>query len=283
MKLIVAIKSACRRPRSLIRHCFLPKGRAGREVDALRADDHRVVQILNGMEVGSIGSPAVTARNLCGDVPQGRAPLRHVVISAEDVTGAEKRREAFACLAAVAQDWIQAYAPNTNFLAVSHDDRRHPHIHLLLANSDRSDDESRLAWSPSTVSGMQSLDFVSDATKETYLVESGRHRGISRREQGGMPYPGAHMDALKLAKMSEEELKHYETRNELTVGRRNKAGQITSVVFRGRRIRLSTIRQMDQSRRSALPGRCAYHRNQKVHAYRPSWTRCSPARPAIGW
>jgi hypothetical protein len=210
MKLIVAIKSACRRPRSLIRHCFLPKGRAGREVDALRADDHRVVQILNGMEVGSIGSPAVTARNLCGDVPQGRAPLRHVVISAEDVTGAERRREAFACLAAVAQDWIQAYAPNTNFLVVSHDDRRHPHIHLLLANSDRSDDESRLAWSPSTVSEMQSLDFVSDATKETYLVESGRHRGISRREQGGMPYPGARLDALKLANMTDKEIKEFQ-------------------------------------------------------------------------
>jgi len=283
MKLIVAIKSACRRPRSLIRHCFLPKGRAGREVDALRADDHRVVQILNGMEVGSIGSPAVTARNLCGDVPQGRAPLRHVVISAEDVAGAERRLDAFACLAAVAQDWIQAYAPNTNFLAVSHDDRRHPHIHLLLANSDRSHDESRLAWSPSTVSEMQSLDFVSDATKETYLIESGRHRGISRREQGGMPYPGARLDALKLANMTDNDIKEYEHRNELTIGRRNKAGEVTSVVFQGRRIRLSTIRQMGQSQRPALSRRRANNRGQTRRAARPARTSCSSARPAIGW
>lgn len=283
MKLIVAIKAVCRRPRALIRHCFLPIGRAGREVDGLREDGHRVVEMLNGMEAGSIGSPALTAQNLCGDVPDGRAPLRHVVISAEDNMGEESRREAFACLAAVALDWIKAFAPSSNYLAVSHDDRRHPHIHLLLANSDPAHDECRLAWSPGTVSQMQSLEFVSDANRKQFCIESGRHRGATRREQGGMPYPGARLDALKLANMTDKEIKEYEHRNELTVGRRNKAGQVTSVVFQGRRIRLTTIRQMGQSQGPALPGRCAYNHNRKSHARSPSWTRCSPTRPAIGW
>ena len=282
MKLIVAIKSACRRPRSLIRHCLLPKGRAGREVEGLRTDGHRVVQVLNGMEAGTIGSPAVTARNLCGDVPEGRAPLRHVVISAEDTATPESRLGAFECLAVAAQAWIKAYAPNSNFLAVSHDDRCHPHIHLLLANSDRSHEESRLAWSPGTVSKMQSLAFVSESTRETYLLESGRHRGVTRRERGGLPYPGAHLDALKLAQMSDKEIKHYETRNELTIGRRNKAGAITSVVFQGRRIRLSTIRQLGQSQRYALPGRSADNRGRTIRAPRSTWTRCPTLRPSIG-
>lgn len=281
MRMIVAIKPACRRPRSLIRHCFLPKGRMGREVEGLRGDGHRVVQILNGMDAGTIGSPAVTARNLCGDVPVGRAPLRHVVISAEDTATSGARTSAFECLAAVAKDWIRAYAPNTNFLAVSHDDRRHPHIHLLLANSDRTHDERRLAWAPSTVSEMQSLAFVGESTREQFLIESGRHRGITRRERGGLPYPGAHLDALKLAKMTDKEIKTYELRNELTIGRRNKAGEITTVVFRGRRIRLSTLRQMGQIQRSALSSRGSDHRSRKTSAPRPSRIRRPDTRPAL--
>jgi len=248
MKLVVAIKAACRRPRALIRHCLLAEGRNPREVAAMRRDGHRVVQILNGMDTGTIGTPAVTARNLCGDVPEGRAPLRHVVISAQDTTGAGDRLEAFKCLAAVAQDWIAAFAPDSNFLAITHDDRKHPHIHLLLANSDRSPDERRLSWSPGTVSEMQGLGFVTEDTREKFLVESGRHRGVTRREQGGMPYPGAPLAALKLANLTTKQIEEYEQQGTLSVGRRDKQGNVLSVIFEGRRIRLSTIRHMGQHR-----------------------------------
>jgi hypothetical protein len=264
MKLIVAIKPACRRPRSLIRHCFLPKGRQPREVEGFRADGHRVVQILNGMDAGTIGAPAVTARNLCGDVPEGRAPLRHVVISAQDTAGADSRLEAFQCLAAVAQDWIKAFAPHSNFLAVAHDDRSHPHIHLLVANADRADDDRRLSWSPGTVSEMQSLSFVEESTRETFSVESGRHRGVTRRDQGGMPYPHARLDALELAKLTNKQIEEHEQTGTLRIGRRDKHGQVTSVVFNGRRIRLSTIRHMGQTRQAGLSGGPRAGRNHRV-------------------
>jgi hypothetical protein len=265
MKMIVAIKPACRRPRSLIRHCLLPKGRKAREVDGVREDDHRVIGLINGMTAGSVGSPAVTARNLCGDVPAGRAPLRHIVISAEDTEAMPERLDAFAALTDVAQQWLAAYAPHSPFLAITHDDTRHPHIHLLVANMVPDEDEARLAWSPSLVSEMQSMAFVSEDTQKEFSIESGRPRGATRRERGGMPYPGAQLDALKLAKMTDEEIKHYEHRNELTIGRRNKAGEVTSVVFKGRRIRLSTIRQMDQNTKSHLSGRGLVDRNIHGH------------------
>jgi hypothetical protein len=77
MKMIVAIKPACRRPRSLIRHCLLPKGRKAREVDGVREDDHRVIGLINGMTAGSVGSPA--RRGTCaGTFPRDG---RHCVIS----------------------------------------------------------------------------------------------------------------------------------------------------------------------------------------------------------
>jgi hypothetical protein len=244
MKMIVAIKPACRRPRSLIRHCLLPKGRKAREVEGVREDDHRVIGLINGMTAGSVGSPAVTARNLCGDVPAGRAPLRPIVISAEDTEAMPDRLDAFAALTDVAQQWLAAYAPHSPFLAITHDDTRHPHVHLLVANTVADEEETRLAWSPSVVSEMQSLAWVSDSTKQEFAIESGRHRGATRRESRGMPYPNAQLDALKLAKLENEQIYERIKSGDITVARRNKAGEITSIIYEGRRIRLSTIRHM---------------------------------------
>lgn len=244
MKMILAIKRACRRPRSLIRHCLLARGRNAREVEGLRDDGHRVVAITNGMHAGAVTTPAVTARLLCGDVPEGRAPLRHVVISAEDMTGIADRVNAFAALSEVVGQWLAAFAPSSPYLAIAHDDMAHPHVHLLLANCDPRNDDARLAWSPATVSTMQSLDFVSPETKQQFSLESGRHRGATRREGSGLPYPRADLLARKLAKMSDKEIENYEYTGHLTIARRNKLGQITTVIFEDRRIRLSTIRQL---------------------------------------
>ena len=244
MKMVVVIKRACRRPRSLIRHCLLAAGRKPREIDGLRDDGHRVVAITNGMHAGAVTSPAVTARLLCGDVPEGRAPLRHVVLSAEDMTHAADRVSAFAALADVAEQWLAAFAPSSPYLAIAHDDTAHPHMHLLVANYDQRNDDARLAWSPSTVSAMQSLNFVSPETHQQFSLESGRHRGATRREGSGLPYPRADLSALKLAKMSDKQIEYYEHTGNLTVARRNKLGEITTIIFENRRIRLSTIRQL---------------------------------------
>jgi hypothetical protein len=244
MKMIVAIKRACRRPRSLIRHCLLARGRNAREVEGLRDDGHRVVAITNGMQAGAVTTPAVTSRLLCGDVPEGRAPLRHVVISAEDMKGVADRANAFAALSEVVGQWLAAFAPSSPYLAIAHDDMAHPHVHLLLANCDPLNDDARLAWSPATVSAMQSLSFVSAETKHQFALESGRHSGATRREGSGLPYPRADLSARKLAKMSDKEIENYEYTGNLTIARRNKLGEITTIIFENRRIRLSTIRQL---------------------------------------
>jgi len=244
MKMVVVIKRACRRPRSLIRHCLLAAGRKPREVDGLRDDGHRVVAITNGMPAGAVATPALTARLLCGDVPEGRAPLRHVVLSAEDMSDTAERVNAFAALADVAEQWLAAFAPSSPYLAITHDDTAHPHVHLLIANHDLHNDEARLAWSPSTVSAMQSLNFVSQETKQQFSIESGRHRGATRRDGSGLPYPRADLSARKLAKMTDKQIEHHERTGNLTIARRNKLGEIATIIFENRRIRLSTIRQL---------------------------------------
>jgi len=262
MKMIVTIKPACRSPRSLIRHCFLAVGRQGREAEPLQEDGNRVVGLLNGLECGTITyAPATDARSLCGDVPKSRAPLRHIVISAEDTPSFPKRGTAFEALADVAEQWLEKFAPGSQFIGIMHDDRNHPHIHLLVANNDPFAGDARLSWPKSTLKEMQSFEWVAPATAKKFSIQSGRHVGVTRREGSGMPYPAANLDAEILANATNEQLENYEHQQQLTIGRRNKKGEITSVIFNGRRIRLSTIRQMGQTQKSDLPPGCSAHRN----------------------
>lgn len=245
MKLIVVIKPACRRPRGLLRHVYLHEGRMGRECAAILPDGDRVVGYLNGLDAGTITrNPATDARSLCGHVPNGRAALRHVVLSFEDMRGNESRNLAFEALADLGEQWIQAHAPYSSFIGIMHDDRNHPHLHLMVANCDESNGDARLAWSPADLREMQSLKWVSPATTEKFSIETGRHNGLSRREGRGMPYPSLLLDAAKLAMATAKELENYEHANIITVSRRSKSGEIKSINFNGRRIRLSTIRQL---------------------------------------
>ena len=274
MKMIVTIKPACRHPRSLIRHCFLAVGRQGREAEPLQEDGNRVVGILNGLECGTITqAPATDARSLCGDVPKGRAPLRHIVISAEDTPSFPKRGTAFEALADVAEQWLEKFAPGVQVIGIMHDDRNHPHIHLLVANNDPFHGDARLSWPKSTLKEMQFFEWVAPATVEKFSIQSGRHVGVTRREGSGMPYPAAKLDAEILANATNEQLENYEHQQQLTIGRRNKKGEITSIIFNGRRIRLSTIRQMGQNQKSDLSPGCSDHRNRE----RPKCQGRSPA------
>ena len=248
MKVIVAIKRACRSPRSLLRHCFLSKGRQGREVAPLQESGNRVIGLLNGLPVGTITqSPATDAKTLCSNVPAGRAALRHVVISAEDTSDPAARMAVFEGLADLGEQWIQTYAPGASFIGVLHDDKLHPHLHLLVANNDEFNGDARLAWPRSALKQMQSMEWVAPATKDKFFIESGRHVGITKREGSGMPYPAAILDAEILAAATIKELEEYEHSKILTIGRRDKSGDITSVIYNGRRIRLSTIRNLAQT------------------------------------
>ncbi len=273
MKTIVTIKRACRFPRALLRHCYLPMGRQDREVEALQESGNRVVGIINGLDVGTVTqSPATDAKTLCSNVPAGRSALRHVVISIEDILDPAARMNAFEALADMGEQWIQKFAVGASYIGVMHDDRSHPHLHLLVANNDEANGDARFAWQRSTLKEMQAFDWVAPATKEKFSIESGRHVGVAKRERSGLPYPAASLDAAMLANATNKELEEYEHSKLLTIGRRNKIGDITSINFNGRRIRLSTIRHLAQARpRLAHPvGPSRRHRIQSKSRSGPS-------------
>lgn len=262
--MIVAIKKACRSARSLLRHVFLKTGRMGREVPPLLQDGDRIVGVINGLEVGAVTrSPATDAKSLCSEVPKTRAQLRHVVLSLEDMRGQGDRTKAFEALADLSEQWIEKYAPGSAFIGVLHDDRAHPHCHLLVANSNPFAGDDRLHWKPSTLKEMQSLEWVAPATAEKFSLSPGRHNGLTKREGSGTPYPAASLDAAILAQATNQQIEHYEKSNLLTIGRRNKHGEVTSIVFNGRKIRLSTIRAMAQNQKPDHSPRDPVRRNPR--------------------
>jgi len=251
--MIVAIKKACKSARPLLRHVYLKTGRLGREVAPLTPDADRVVGIVNGLDVGTVTrSPAVDAKSLCSEVPRTRAQLRHVVLSMEDTPDPADRAKAFEALADLSEQWMEEFAPGSAFIGVLHDDRSHPHCHLLIANLAPFEADGRLNWKPSDLKKMQSLEWVAPATAEKFSLEPGRHQGVSRREGAGMPYPSPLLDAAALAMATLEELQSYETANIISIGRRSSDGEIKSINYNGRRIRLSTIRQMAQHRQGVV-------------------------------
>jgi hypothetical protein len=240
MKCIVKIQPSGKSLRRLLRHVFLPEGRLGREVPALQTSGNRVVTTINGMVGGLVFRPAVDAETLAGDI-KGRLPYRHLILSAEDCGEVDQRRNMFRGLMDMAKEFARTYAANVPFIMVGHDDRAHPHAHLIFKNE--ATDGRCLQWSKDQVRDMQSMSWVSPQTKETFGVESGRGRGVNLPEYSNAPYPlAAKLDAKTIAGANKEQINEYVSSGTLAVGRVDKQGNITSVVFNGRRIRLSTIR-----------------------------------------
>ena len=269
MKTIVAIKPACKNPRSLLRHVFLANGRLPREVEPFLENGSRVVGIINGLDIGTVTQiPSVDANTLCADVPAGRAALRHVILSVEDTFAPDGRSKAFEALTDLAEQWIEKYAAGANFIGVLHDDRAHPHCHLLISNNDDFAGGSRLAWGPAVLKEMQSMSWVAEATRQKFSIETGRNNGVSRREGSGSPYPAAHLDAAILAKATNQELEYYERTKQLSISRRNRQGEATSVNFNGRRIRLSTIRTMGAA--CGVDDKCRQGNYRRTRTKRPS-------------
>jgi hypothetical protein len=155
---------------------------------------------------------------------------------------------------------------------VIHQDRLHPHAHLIFKNCD-GENESALIWNRDQLAEMQSMEWVSETTKEQFSIQSGRSCGRTRREGTGLPYPHALLDAWKLATATISELENYESADILNI-HRHTSDKICSVKFDGREIRMSTIRNLASYSRlytatgnlPAIKGR----RNRRVVPYRPS-------------
>lgn len=246
MKCIVKIQPSGKSLRRLLRHVYLPEGRLGREVPALQSSGNRVVSTVNGMVGGLTLKPALDAEALAGDV-KGRLPYRHLIISAEDCGDVDQRRGMFRALMDMAKDFAKAFAPQVPFVMVGHDDRAHPHAHLIFKNE--AADGRCLQWSKDQVREMQSMSWVSPRTKEAFGVESGRGCGVNPPEYSHAPYPlAAKLDAKTIAGFSKEQIDECIKSGLFQPGRVDKQGSLTSIEYNGRRIRLSTLRGLAGSR-----------------------------------
>ena len=248
MKVIVVVKKAGGTAYGLLRHTYQPTVRTPREVAPLSADGDRVCGLLNGLREGAILKDAATdAISLCADLPAGRAPVRHVVLSCEETMDLPDRAKAFEALAVMAQQFARTFAPETAYIAILHDDRCHPHAHLVFQNS-QGIDGAAIHWDRDTLKSMQAMEWVAPETQSEFSIEPGRSNGRTKREGTGLPYPLASLDAWKLAIATVTELENYESANIFTNGRHSSNGKTKYVNFNNRPIRLSTIRQLAQIR-----------------------------------
>lgn len=273
MKVVVVIKKARGRAYNLLRHCYLSQGRQPNEIESISGADDRVWGLINGLAEGGLVRDAGTdARTLIADLPQNRSQVRHVVLSSEEISDPAERKSAYEALADLCEQFAVKYAPGTAYIGVIHQDRLHPHAHLIFRNSDE-DNEMSLVWTRDQLAEMQGMEWVSEATRETFSIQSGRSCGRTQREGTGMPYPLASLDAWKLAASTIEEIENYETADVLNI-HRHSSEKIYSVKFDRREIRMSTIRNLSAySRVHATTGKqpaVKARRNRRVVPYRPS-------------
>lgn len=273
MKVVVVIKRAGGTAYGLLRHTYRPTVRTPREVAALQPDGDRVCGLLNGLHEGAVLKDAATdAHSLCADIPSGRAPVRHVILSCEETMNLPDRATAFEALADMSEQFARTFAPGTAFIAILHDDRCHPHAHLVFQNT-QSTDGAAIHWDRDTLKIMQGMEWVSETTKEQFSIESGRSCGRTQREGTGMPYPHAALSAWKLATAAINEIENYESADVLNI-HRHSSDKIHSVKFDGREIRMSTIRNLaSYSRLHPATGNLPaiqVRRNRRMVPYRPS-------------
>ena len=148
---------------------------------------------------------------------------RHLVISLE--RGAEIDNER---LAVVAKRFMATFAPVSSYLGAIDRNTRSPHLHLVICNSDG---ERGLNLSPAVLSKMQDVHEWSGG-----ILESGKNSSGSILAKL--------TDAQHLNSLTPHEIELAIRSGNLGVGRRSKAGIVTSVVFNGRRIRLATAQRV---------------------------------------
>lgn len=88
-------------------------------------------------------------------------PLRQAILSAQDLPHATptEYKAALAMLMAAAPLWIAAFAPGARWIAFGHQDRNHPHVHLVFENWDYAAGK-RLDLNPILVEQMQTMDWA---------------------------------------------------------------------------------------------------------------------------
>lgn len=244
MKTIIVIKPAKGHPRRQLAHCYKPIGRQSPEVPSVTGEDDRVVGLVNGLNAGAITRHACTdARSLTADIQSGRVPLRHIVISIDDTADPAVRADAFKALPRLCSEFVNRYAPGSQYVGIVHQDRKHPHCHILIAND--TPEGLALAWDRDDLKEMQSMTWVSPETTQEFSIEPGRHRGLSRRDGTGMPYPLAlGLDALKIAASLTQSIENYDLTPDILTSKPAQGAKASIRTSAGRDINLRTIRNL---------------------------------------
>jgi hypothetical protein len=272
MRVIVKIKPSGKSLYRLLRHVYLDKGPAGREVPSILTNGSRVTETISAVPGVIQMNASLDAKVLAGDV-EGRSQYRHVVISAADTEDLGEREKNIKGLVQMGKEWMKTFAPGTPYIGVAHDDRRHTHLHLVLKNEGL--DGRCLSWAKDTVRTMQSMEWVSLETMEIFDVQSGRGKGINNSDFSNSPYPLANLHAKTLAGMTTEKINELTSNGTITTGRINKRGEITSINYNGRRIRLRTIAGLAHTGQNQVSKtasrRSELERKQTLHnsGYRP--------------
>jgi hypothetical protein len=121
----------------------------------------------------------------------------------------------------VAREFLKLYAPGCAALVFAHKDRLHPHIHMVISNSDG---EKSLHWTPNELRRMQSMEWMAKDLQT--VIQSGRKKS---RKAIRNPYPSAKLTlAAELAAMPAYELEKLSW---------VKRGNTRVFTFKGRRVR----------------------------------------------
>ena len=121
---------------------------------------------------------------------------------------------------------MATFAPASAWLGAVDRNTRAVHLHLVVCNSDG---ERTLNFSPSVLSKMQEMESWTGG-----ILETGKRGAILAKLT----------TAKQLKEMTYEQIHDHIKRGSITVGRCNRKGEITSIIFNGRRVRLSTVQRV---------------------------------------
>ena len=263
MKACIYIKKAKRgrgrgQTLALLKHCG-GEGRSAKEIDdgQSRVAAIDAYGLAGGVDMDKMGE---LRDNLLRQHHGGKSKelTKHIVISCEDTFDPAARRAAIRILRRAAMEFLKVYAPGCSALTFAHNDRLHPHIHLVISNSNG---EKSLHWTPNELRQMQAMEWLAKDLQT--VLQSGRKKS---RKAIRKPYPGAKLTlAAELAAMPAAELEKISW---------VKRGNTRVFTYKDRRVRERLIEQERQR-----------HENEQRHNRTPARLdepQTTPERPDTG-
>ena len=236
-----------------------------------------------------VGKDVVLNSELLMSDHHGRGrKTRHLVVSLE--RGADLPDDQFAT---VAQRFMSAFAPSSEWRGAVDRNTKSPHLHLVIANwgYDNNSENSN----PAKSNGGRTLNFSPHVLTRMQNVAEWSGGILDNGKRGAV------LEKLTTAKqlvtMNYEQIHHAIEQGSIKPSRINSKNEITSVIIGGKRVRLSTVQRVAAAsiQRATLADGDAAHRQLRVPAtrvepgehpaarHRPSPPRRARARNQGAW